>query len=367
MRTQGTSGDIGELLGGRRLPDLLVFSEGSPVENDGDWKRRREEILEILRGHVYGRSPTPPSTLHATVVKREERAFAGKAVDTLVEVGFNTPHDEFSFPLRLVVPRGVERPALFLHIAFRPDVPDLYYPAEEIVDSGFAVATLCYEDVAPDRDDGFREGLPAHYDSHLRKPDEWGKIAMWAWAAQRAMDYLQGRDDIDREHIAVVGHSRLGKTALWCAACDERFFLAVSNESGCAGASLSRGKRGERITDITGRFGYWFCENYRNWSGREDEAPFDQHFLLAAIAPRRLYVASAEEDSWSDPESELLACAAATPVYELLGLEGLRSGGALPETGERLHDGAIAYHRRAGTHHLSRSDWRAFIDYARRL
>lgn len=354
---------ITEKLQERALPDVLLFESGERVDGPDRWARRREEIVALLSREIYGFSPAPPPRVEATPRETETDAFAGKAVHSVVDIRFDTPAGEFSFPVHLVVPRDRPAPPLFLHIAFRPAIPDRYYPAEEIVDAGFAVASFCYEDIAPDRDDGFSGGLAGMYATSARKPTDWGKISMWAWAAQRVMDWLQVVDDIDAGRVAVVGHSRLGKTALWCAAQDQRFLMGISNNSGCSGAALSRGKTGERIRDITNRFGYWFCDNYRKYRDAEPLASFDQHFLLAAIAPRPVYVASAERDAWSDPESEFLACAAAGGAYALHGLKGLVTEDRLPLPGTRLHEGEIGYHLRAGTHYLSREDWRCFIDY----
>jgi hypothetical protein len=186
---------------------------------------------------------------------------------------------------------------------------------------------------------------------------------MWAWAASRVMDYLQTLEGIDGKRIAVIGHSRLGKTALWCAAQDERFAMGISNDSGCSGAAITRDKKGEHIKDITRSFKYWFCENYLKYVDNEEALPFDQHFLLSAIAPRPVYVCSALEDEWADPQSEFLSCVASSCVYELLGVKGLIAGDEYPEPGTSLHEGSIGYHLREGTHYLSRYAWQRFMEY----
>ncbi len=170
-------------------------------------------------------------------------------------------------------------------------------------------------------------------------------------------------DAIDKRRIAVAGHSRLGKTALWCAAQDERFAAVFSNDSGCSGAAITRGKVGEQIQNITEVFPYWFCSNYAKYANHEDEMPFDQHQLLACIAPRLLYVASAAEDEWADPYSEYLACVAASTAYQLLGQKGLVLSGQAYAPGLCLQGGSIGYHLRAGTHFLSRDDWQMFISF----
>jgi hypothetical protein len=350
----------------RKIPEVLVLKSGQCVNNKDLWTKRRSEIIELLSSEIYGFSPPAPLKVKAAEKQTDEEAFAGKAVHSVIDLSFDTPKGEFTFPVNLVTPMDAAEVPLFLHIAFRPDIPDKYCPTEEIIDGGFAIASFCYNDVVPDRDDGFVEGLAGMFSTNKRAACEWGKISMWAWAASRVMDFLQTLDAVDRGRIAVVGHSRLGKTALWCAAQDERFAVGISNNSGCSGAALSRGKEGEQIHNITDMFGYWFCENYKKYRGNETALPFDQHFLLSAIAPRFVYVSSAEEDQWADPKSEFLCCVAASPVYELLGLKGLVTPDKYPETGTVLHEGNIGYHMRKGTHYLSRYDWQCFMEYMRK-
>ncbi len=346
----------------RHLPDVLTFKNGKEVENPLMLRKRREQIIHLLRSQVYGFPPPLPTKVDYLVKWRKEDAFAGKSIHMCVDIKFETSKGKFSFPINLIIPKKISPAPLLLHIAFRPDIPDKYYPVEEIVDNGFATASFCYKDVAPDTDDGFVGGLAGIFNRDNRS-DQWGKISLWAWAAQRVMDYLQTLKEIDSKRIAVVGHSRLGKTALWCAAQDERFIAGVSNCSGCSGAALSRGKNGEQIKDITDTFPYWFCKNYQRYRENEEKMPFDQHFLLAAIAPRVVYVGSAQSDDWADPESEFLACVAASRVYELLGLKGLVTEDKMPEPGIRLHKGQVGYHIREGGHFFSRDDWKCIMDY----
>lgn len=352
-----------EKLNERKIPDVLLSESGKMVNSAELWPQRRDEILQLLRREIYGFAPVPPQKVDAYIRECNTKAFAGKAVHSLIDIKFDTPKGEFSFPINLIVPKKNTPSPLFLHIAFRPDVPDRYFPTEEIIDGGFAAASFCYHDVSPDIDDGFEGGLCGMYAANSRKNDEWGKISVWAWAAQRVMDYLQTLKEIDSRRIAVVGHSRLGKTALWCAAQDERFFMGISNCSGCSGAAITRNKKGENVKAITDRFGYWFCENYKKYRDNEKEMPFDQHFLISAIAPRLAYVTSAVEDEWADPESEFLGCAAAQSAYQLLGLRGLVTEDQLPKPGTKLHQGEIGYHLREGTHFFSRYDWQCFMEY----
>ncbi|MDW7656877.1 MAG: acetylxylan esterase [Bacillota bacterium] len=367
---------LNEMLLQRNLPELWPDAPTFPTA--ADWERRRQAIVDILSRHVYGRMPGHPAEVSAKVLSEDRHAFAGKAVQQTIELTMDLPNGRFSFPLQYLLPikpRSAD-PAdwsgfpFFVHIAFRPDVPDKYLPAEEIIDEGFALFNFCYQDITPDQDDQFVAGLPASFPLLQDQPDRWGKIAMWAWAASRVMDYanqavLAGAP-LDLQKAAVIGHSRLGKTALWAGANDTRFQFVISNDSGCAGAALERGKSGEDVKAITDRFPYWFCPAYLQYANAPDSMPFDQHFLLAASAPRHVYVASAAEDAWADPDAEFLSAFAAGAVYRQLGLLGLLTD-RLPDDNCRLTEGHIAYHRRPGTHYLSRMDWQRFMDYISRM
>ncbi len=345
----------------KNLPALWPQKEQS-------WAQRRQEILRILTSHIYGRSPLP--VLPSTRLLADERVLAGKAWQKRFALSLDLPLGRFTFPVTCLVP---SRPApaggwpFFIHLAFRPEVPDRYLPAEEIIDNGFAVFNLYYQDISPDRQDDFAVGLPTFFPVDLAKPASWGKVAMWAWAASRVLDFALAQQaaglPLDLARAAVVGHSRLGKTALWAGAQDERFQYVISNDSGCSGAALTRGKTGEDITAITSRFPYWFCPTYRAYADREDELPFDQHFLIAASAPRRVYIASAAEDSWADPQAEFLAALAASEVYQRIGLSGLVTPDSWPSDDCIRADGELAYQRRPGSHFFSRTDWQRFMAY----
>lgn len=363
---------LNDLLTQRKLPDLLAFADGSPVRTPQDWRLRREEIKAVLCREEYGQPPPPPMRLTAEILEEDERFCAGNATLTKLALTAELAGDaSFTFPVYSAVPnKGRPCPA-FVHINFRDAVPDTYMPSEEICDRGFAVFSFCYQDVTAD-DDDFSQGLAGALNTgnakaiNTRAPADPGKIAMWAWAAMRVMDYMQGLESIDKANIAVVGHSRLGKTALWAGGLDERFAFVISNDSGCSGAAISRGKVGESVARICDRPGYWFCENYWAYGNREFEMPFDQHFLLALAAPRGLYVASAETDLWADPVSEFLACCAVAEVYSLLGKPGLVTPDRLPEVGETLQEGGVGYHLRPGNHYFSRYDWNRYMEYMTR-
>lgn len=336
------------------LPSLFTPDLRTP----DDWRARRRELIDILSREEYGFTPSAPASVRANVVS-SERVCAGKGVQTRVELSFDTPMGEYTFPFNLVLPVSDAPAPAFVALCFRPEIPDKYLPMEEILDHGFAVASLFYKDVTADGSE--IDGIAAMYP--IDPQTGWGKLGMWAFAASRVMDYLETLDAIDHRRVCVIGHSRLGKTALWCGAQDERFSMAVSNDSGCSGAAISRGKVGESIKDIAERFPYWFCGNYQGWKGREFEADFDQHMLLALLAPRRLYVCSATEDEWADPAMEYAGAKAASAAWEFLRMPGLIGSETAPAPEAPLHDGCVAYHLRTGPHFQGRADWNYVMAY----
>lgn len=343
----------------RGVPDLMRYANGLQITEAGDWELRRAELIEILAREEYGYMP-PPAPVTYEILSHNKNEYGGKVQFTSVKLKIQTIDSVFCYTLNLFIPRSDGTKPLILHIAFRSDLPDKYMPVEEITDRGFALATFCYTDITSDSDDGFISGIAALYD---RKIYNWGKISMWAWAASRALDYLLTLAEIDIENIAVIGHSRLGKTALWCGANDTRIKYIISNNSGCSGSAMTRGKTGEHIRDITKNFPYWFCPNYKIYSDKEDEMPFDQHFLIAACAPRYVLIGTAIEDTWADPFSEYLAAYAASEIFDLLGLEGLICEDRAPVIGDVFHKGRIGFHMRDGGHFLSRTDWNIYMNY----
>lgn len=347
----------------RNLPDVLSMEDGTKVADVSKWQERRVEIAEILQHHYCGYEPPIKPQVTGVVMKEDTRtAFAGKAVYQKLDIQCQLIMGSFTFPCHFVKPKQAENPPVFVYLSFSSSLVDELIPVEELLDEGFAVASFYYQDIAPDTDDGFSNGIALSYGRNSY--DAWGKVRMWAWGASRIMDYLQTRDDIDKDRIAVVGHSRLGKAALICGAFDERFSLVISNDSGGAGAAIFRGKEGEMVKNFrAGVSGHWFNGNFKNYAKREDEMPFDMHYLLTMIAPRNLYVCSAKEDSHADPKSEFLSCVAATPVYELFGQKGLVANDEIPTEVVTYPEGMIGYHMREGSHFLSRYDWKCFMEY----
>ena len=354
---------LNEMIKGLHLPALLEFADGSPVRNAEDWQKRRKEILDLLCREEYGRRPSDPPNVSAFVRETNENAYAGKVLEQDIMLSAEAEGTIFSFPLKVFLPKDTVDPMTIVYIAFRSDYPDRYLPVEEITDEGFALAVFCYNDIAADREDDFTGGLAGILKKGKeRAGEDTGKLMMWAWAASRVVDYLETGKDVDLRNIAVMGHSRLGKTALIAAAYDERFAFSFPNDSGCSGDAITRGKEGERVEQITSRFPYWFCPNYRKYSGQEEQMPFDQHFLVAAIAPRCVCAGTAEEDTWADPNKQYLSYVAADEVYKLFGKKGFLHPDRLPEAGDIFQEGTVGFHLRSGKHFHSRYDWQRYME-----
>lgn len=358
------------------LPDPLIAANGARIRTSAEWEQvRRPELLELFREHVYGRAPMArPDTLRFETLEKEKPAFDGAALQKRVRIAYSGPGGEGGFPLTCFYPTRGPIKGCFILIVNRSrkiideaeQNPAEFWPVRDLIARGYATVAFHNSDVAPDKkEDGFKSGVfgvfgPAGAE---RPGDAWATIAAWSWGASRAIDFLETEPRLKGVPLAVAGHSRGGKVALWCGAQDTRVALAVSNDSGSTGAALARTTRGETVKKINATFPHWFAINYHGYDERVAELPVDQHELLALMAPRLVYVASASEDANADPRAEFQSCVEAGPVYALYESKGVGAAD-FPAVGTERHEGVIGYHLRKGIHDLTRYDWSRFMDYA---
>jgi hypothetical protein len=378
------------------LPDLLVFKDGKPVQTARQWKQRRAEILELFSANVYGHSPRPPKHIRFQVFDLDTHALGGKAIRKQVTIYFPTLAAEAHENLLIYTPVHASKPVpVILALNFggnqavnsdpaiklatiwagtppvRQQAPedsrgrDTNVEIEKVIARGYGFATVCYQDIEPDFKGGYREGIRELFlkpGQTEPAPDEWGAIGAWAYGLSRALDYLEQDKDVDARRVAVMGHSRLGKTALWAGAQDTRFAMVLSNCSGRGGAGLWRRQYGETLPRMRQVFPYWFCTNLMPYADKIDQLPVDSHELIALIAPRPVYITAAQDDQWADPHGMFLAAVAAGPVYKLLGAEGLGTE-QMPALNQPIMH-AIGYHFREGKHAVTAYDWDQFLAFA---
>jgi len=359
-----------------KLPEVLVSLEGKQVKDVKMWdESRRNEILELFRTNVYGRVSSNDYTKSFKLINEDKNAMGGDATLRQVDITISSNGNSLDIHLTLFVPNKAAKPVpAFLLIDNRgpqntdPErkVKSEFWPAEEVIARGYAIAVFSNADLDPDNFDDFKNGIHGLLDRGERKPDSWGTLAAWAWGASRCLDYFETDKDINSKKVAVVGHSRGGKTALWAAAEDQRFAMAVSNESGCGGAALARRKYGETVARINSAFPHWFCLNYRNWSDNEDSMPVDMHMLIALIAPRAVYVTSASEDLWADPRGSYLSLYHSLPVFQLYDMNSTLSD-KMPPLNRPVIAGRLAYHIRDGAHNMLLKDWNWFMDFGDKI
>lgn len=363
----------------RNLPDLLTCLDGMSVQNVEDWeKKRRPEILKMLREQEYGCLPKMRDVeiqIRIPDTRCDFDTMDSQAIRKTVEITAIRRGIHFTFEGVVFIPAKAKEPVgCFLTICNR-GIKDAdparhflspFWPAETIVARGYAAAVILTQDIAPDYDEGFTtrfHKLFPELTGENRPDDAWGALSAWSWGASRMMDYFEREPLIDAKRVAVVGHSRGGKTAMWTAAQDERFAMAVSSCAGNSGDALARGAKGERISDIVTRFPYWFAKNYRKYANHEEDMPFDQHMLISLMAPRLLYTTARTLDKWADPQGQFESLVQATPVYRLYGLTGMPIL-QQPQHECPIQNGEIGHHFKTGEHSLDEYDWERVLDFA---
>lgn len=380
------------------LPDLLVTKKGTQVNTSAKWTNiRRQEVLNLFEDHVYGKVP---EFTYQTSYSERELPSTGLPENTLakeVKISIFNSQDTIQMNMLIFLPAESQHPLpLFLGYNFHGNqtvhtnshisVTSNYvinssklgisgnsvdessrgirtgrWPVDEILKRGYGLATIHCGDIDPDFDDGFENGIHSLLDKN--QASQWPTISAWAWGLSQAMDYLQLDPKIDANAVAVIGHSRLGKAALWAGALDKRFALVISNNSGCGGAALSKRKYGETVKRINTSFPHWFCSNFKTYDDNENALPLDQHMLIALMAPRPVYVASADDDRWADPKGEYLSIYHAGAVYDLFG-KGRFTNPQSPQANAPRIDGNLGYHIRTGGHDLTLYDWEKYLDFA---
>lgn len=389
-------------------PDPLISRNGEKVTNAEQWKtKQRAEILELFRNQMYGKAPGLIDQSEIKIAQTDKNFLGGKAIRVQMLIKLQAPNGNTrTIDVMLVLPNSAtddRKCPVFLGLNFcgnhgiHPDpgillstkwmpagqkrvvdnratdahrgVQASRWPLEQIIDRGFGVATAYYGDLEEDHKEGWKNGVRASFPVDGKVGDQlpehaWGAIGAWAWGLSRIMDALENIHMVDAKRVYVHGHSRLGKTALWAGACDERFAMVISNNSGEGGAALARRLQGERTADLNRRFPHWFCKNFHQYSEHEEKLPFDQHWLIACMAPRPVYIASASDDDWADPEGEFLAGVHAEPVYKLFNLKGL--GTTQWPAVQTPVGNSIRYHLRQGKHDVTSYDWEQWMQAAPR-
>ena len=352
--------NIKSIIDGLNVPNVLM-PFGEKISTKEEFEAIKPRIQKLLCEEEYGFIPKKPDSFKVETSTEKKDFCAGNATLRKHVLTANVYDKETSFVFYSVVPKNADgKIPVFIHISFTDSIPNPGQQTEEIVDQGYAVFTINYKDVTSD-DGDFENGCAKVLCPDRNDPYAPGKIAMWSWAIMRVIDYLETLDKFDLDNIAVIGHSRLGKTALVAGMLDTRFKYVISNDSGCSGASVTRNKKGEHIDRITQVFPYWFCPNYQNYCD-ESKLTFDQHMLLATIAPRTLIVGSAWEDEWADPDAEYLGCVAASKAWENLGFTGFVHPDRLPTAGSVFDEGNVCYQIRSDGHYLSRRDWNVYFN-----
>lgn len=354
------------------LPDILKTQQGKVVTTQSDWKKeRRPEILALFENNVYGQMPEDFDKITFDVTSQVAGAMDGKATLKEVTITVWKANKSVAIRLTLFTPNNKKKSSVFLLINNRDknntdatrNHKSGFWPAEMVIDSGYAIAAFHVGDAAPDNKDTYQNGVLQLYPDQLTRDNGMKAIGSWAWAASRVMDYFKTDKDIDAKRVNLVGHSRGGKTSLWAGAQDQRFAMIFSSCSGNTGAALARRNVGESVKAINTGFPHWFANNYRKFNDNVDSLPVDQHMLIALNAPRPVYTTSATEDIWADPVGSYISISKSQPVYSLYGKEsGLTPEPPAPDN-PIIHS-ILGYHNRTGIHNLTPYDWGKFIEFA---
>ena len=366
-----------------QLPALLQSSIGEEIKTVEQWENsRRPEIISLFANLVYGVIPVQSEKIKVeySVVKEERNYLNGKATRKNVKIKLENSKGALEMEILCIIPRLTTKPyPAFMMISFDDyDSEKLELskfnngrlgngcPISQLIDSGYAYVSVYHQDLVEHNEVEFGKGIHTlYYDDaqSFPKSNEWGVLAACGFGASMTLDYLETQNDIDPNKVILMGHSKLGKAAVWAAARDQRFAMAISANSGCAGAALWRRRYGETLQKMCTRFPYWLCYNAQKFIGREEDLPVDQHMLLALMAPRPVYVASAVKDSWADPKGEFLSAYHASDVYEMYGKKGLKMLD-VPERNKAYYRQGIGYHLRDGGHYIADYDWHRFLDFA---
>ena len=366
-----------------QLPALLESSTGQQINTSEDWRNlRRPEILSLFSNMVYGIIPVPDDPINADykILKEDPTFLKGKGTRKDLLITLKNSKGEVQMNVLMVVPNEKVNPApAFMMISFDASGSSRLqlskknngrfnngWPIGQLLDSGYAFVSVYHQDLVKHNDVEFENGIHRLFYNESQsfpKANEWGVLAACGYGAMKTLDYLETDDDVNHLKVALMGHSKLGKAALWAAAQDERFAMVISANSGCAGAALWRRKYGETLQKMCSRFPYWLCYNAQKFIDREEDLPVDQHMLLALIAPRPVYVASAVNDNWADPRGEYLSAYHAGEVYQVLGKKGMNSMENPPKNKAFIHLD-VGFHLRDGGHYLADYDWYRFIDFA---
>ncbi len=385
------------------VPDPLVSFDGTKIKDAEAWAEKgRPEVLAFFENNVFGSVPGELDAVSFEIIEQDANAIDGIAHRKQIEVTLSKDNKTLQFNILLYTPSGKDNAPVFLGYNFHGNQTVTSDPKvmitkawnmkndnlgivdhqatektrggrshrwalDKIIDGGFGLATIYYGEVDPDKND-LSDGLhQLFYKEGQQKPEasEWGSIAAWSFALSKALDYLETDPDVDASKIISFGHSRLGKAALWAGATDKRFVGVISNDSGCGGAALSKRKFGETVARINTSFPHWFNTNFKKYNENEEALAVDQHQLLALIAPRPLYVASAQEDEWADPKGEFLSAHYATPVYGLFGKKGIDTS-QMPKVNTPIQN-TVGYHIRTGKHDVTDYDWEQYIKWAKKF